>query len=489
MNKINTENTKLVFFSIFTILVCYGFALSNYSLSVDNEYPATPEFSLNMGRWGTNLIRYHIFNGQLPYFTLLISLIMFAVSAAQLSRIFRFTGVSSYIFCALMVTFPEIAYQFVFIMQSDGIALGFLLSTVAVQLFINSSVATFNKSSILKLSGAAFLIMFIIAIYQALILIPVIIYIVHIFQNTFQQDYTFKKELRKALYFVGLIVTAVILYFISVKIICPPVEDGYLSSYTSGATGNPFVNFGKIWYQNLIGGFYYGNKMFAIATIAGLIIALTVLIARKQIVVRLLLLLALFILPYTLSFFITNGYHPPRLYVTTGIVLAYVVTHLVATTKFEKQAVWVCSVICFANIYFVTQLYYSNYKITTHDTELAKKMDVLIQTKYPDFDPAIDYVYFYGGLPYAHHDYMRLTESEVFGGSLFSWDNGNNFRIIHFFRFQDIAHYRQVDNKEAYTKAIETAKLMPIWPNRQAIQKKDNVVVIKLGNEEGVKLY
>lgn len=36
---------------------------------VDSESPIYPNYSLEHGRLGTNLIRYHIFGGLLPYYT------------------------------------------------------------------------------------------------------------------------------------------------------------------------------------------------------------------------------------------------------------------------------------------------------------------------------------------------------------------------------------------------------------------------------------
>jgi len=491
MHYFNKENTKLVFFSIFTVLICYGFALTNYSLSVDNEFPVYPNSSLELGRWGTNFIRYHIFHGHYPYFTLLLSLLILALAATEIASIFKLNGIKAYLFCGLFLTFPQMAYQMVFIMQSDGIALGFLLSAVALKLFIQSSYNFLKLSSILNLLGAAFILMFVIAIYQGLVLIPVIIYLVYFLQKTFNEDFKFKTEFKNSLFFGGMMLAALVLYFISAKILCPPApEGGYLSSYLTGSdTSNRFSSFLSLWGKNLIGTRYYGDTTFIFGTVAALAVLVKFALSKKHFLLRSLILILLLLLPFAFSFFITNGYHPPRIYLTSGLVYAFFISFLIDSIKFEKQYLILCTLICVANIFFVTNLYYSNYQISNHDKELAKKMDAYIHEKYPEFNPATDYVFFYGGLPYEHHANFALKDSEVFGGSIFSWGGGGNFRIICLFSSYDIAYYRYLGERDKYFKAKEDAIKMPVWPDKESVQKFGDVIIVKLNNQEGQPLF
>src|SRR4051812_16354310 len=106
---IAAKNVKLLLFSIFACLLAYGFGLTNYSLSVDSELPVLPSFSMDLGRWGTNLVRYQIFEGHTPYFTLLLGLILLSFTAVELSKLFRLNTVQSYLFCALFLTFPQLS--------------------------------------------------------------------------------------------------------------------------------------------------------------------------------------------------------------------------------------------------------------------------------------------------------------------------------------------------------------------------------------------
>ena len=85
-------------------------------------------------------------------------------------------------------------------------------------------------------------------------------------------------------------------------------------------------------------------------------------------------------------------------------------------------------------------------------------------------------------MPYEHHQNFRIDKSEVFGGSLFNWDNGSNYRIINLFKYQDIANYKMIDNKEIYLRIKDSIGSMPIWPKKESVKMINNVVVVKLGN-------
>lgn len=488
-NKIiSTEPFKLLFFSIVTALITYGFGLTNYSLSIDSESPIYPDSSMSLGRWGTNLIRYHIFEGHTPYFTLLLGLILLSLTAFELSKIFKLDGIYSYVFCAIFLSFPQLSYQLIFTMQADVVPLGFLCSIIGVNLFFLARNDIFSIKSLSYFILSSLLLMFVIAIYQALIFIPIIIFLILLLQNFDEENFKLKSEIYKVIHFGVLLIFASGLYYISVKLLCPPVEGGYLSSYTSGDSSNRFSNFYHLWVDNLIGNAYYGEKLYIIATLLAFGLLIKFGIEKKLFIFRFITLFLILIIPFFISFFITNNTNPPRIYVTSGIVFAFIFVYFLKAFKIEMFTVISCLIIYLTHLYFITQLFYSNYKIYNHDKELAKKIDFTIQTKYPNFDPNVNYIYFFGGLPYEHHEKFRLPNSEVFGGSLFSWDNGNNYRIVNFFKFTDIAYYKFIDNKETYLNIKDSLDNMPIWPKLESVKMINNVMVVKLGSKKGAPL-
>lgn len=490
IKSISTEYCKLLFFTIVTCFIAYGFTLTNFTLTIDSEQPFYADASLVLGRWGTNLFRFHIFGGIIPYFTLLLGLIFYSLAAVEMSRLFKLNTVQSFIFCGLLVTFPQMAYQFVFTMQADAVGFGFFLSVLSVRYFLKSLKHSPYTSSLINFIFAALLYMFVIGIYQALALIPIVLYIITVFQATYDDDYLFKKELRKTLFFCAYVIASGILYVISVKILAPQAGGGgYLSSYTSGGFDNLFTNFLKLWGTHLGGNAYYGNKTFVVALLVSVLLLISFLINAKKLAVRVVLLLTILMVPFLIAFFITSGYTPPRLYVTSGIVLAFLVVHLLSLIPAERLVGIVAFFIIVVNIYFITMLFWSQNKVYNHDINIARDINTSIKAKYPDFNPKSDYVYFFGSLPWAEHDRYRLPDSEVFGGSFFLWDNGSNYRIIHFMEWADIAHYRVIDNKETYLAIKDSIATMPVWPEEGYIKRVNNVIVVKLGDTKGAPLW
>lgn len=483
---------KLLSFSILVSIVAYGFTLTNFSLSIDSEQVFYPDTSLSLGRWGTNLVRYHIFKGIIPYFTLLLSLILLSVTAVELTKLFRLKNALGYIFCGLFLTFPQMAYQLIFTMQADAVALGFLSSVLAVKFFLKSREIYFSIKAVAFFIIASLLFMFTIAIYQALCFLPITIYAIVLFQNTYRdKEYNLKKEFKNIAFFILLTIVSVILYFISVKIFCPNGNgSGFLASYNQGGYNNIFSDFFKLLFTNFKGNAYYGEKTFFIAGIASILIVISFLFKQKKLLaIRLLLLVCIIIIPFLISFFIASSYNPPRLYVASGIVFAFIIVHLISIIKLEKTHLILSSIIVLANIYFITMLFWSHSKVYNHDINIARNIDLGIRIKYPEFNPNEDYVYFFGSVPYSEHEKFRLPDSEIFGGSFFVWDEGSNDRIINFMKFSNVAHYRKIDNKETYLKIKDSIESMPTWPKKDYIKRVDNVIIVKLGDTKGARLW
>jgi len=483
------ESVNRFLFSLAIGLISYGFALSNYSLSVDSESIIYPDFSLDLGRWGNNLIRYHLFKGHLPYFTMLLGIILMSLSALELTRLFRFKSLSAYAFCALFMSFPQMAYNLIFTMQADTVPLGLLCGILSYSVFETSFGKFFSLKGFLKLLGAATLLMFSLSMYQALLFVPVVIYIIRALQHSYSDEFELKSEVISGIHFAAFVLLGGLLYWVSVKLICPPIEGGYLSSYTSGPSGNLLANFANYWATSVMGNQYYGAKIYLAVPIFGLFLLYRFVREKRFSFLRISIFLVLLVVPFLIGFFITNQYYPPRILVSTPILLAFVVVFAFEKIDFPKPALIIVALMCLINVYFITALFNSNYKIFNYDKDTARKIDMVLRTEYPDFDENVNYVYFQGCLPYERYDKIRLPKSEIFGGSLFNWDNGSNPRIINFFRFSDIGYYKMIDNKEVYLKIKDSIEPMPVWPKKGSVKMIQDVMVVKLGKEKGANLW
>jgi Glucosyl transferase GtrII len=482
---------KLFVFTFILSALTYGFALTNFTLSIDNETPIYDSHGMDLGRWGTNLLKYHLFNGHLVYFTQLIGLMVFSICSIRLVKLFKFEGVSAYFFCVLFVTFPQLSYQLVFYMMADLGAIGVLLSILTIELYMNIYDKPIYKKLLYYLI-IALILMFIIAIYQAFLIVPATVLLILLFQKSFENSFNLFSEIKKILTFGGITVVSIVFYYLSVKILCPPIENSsYISSFVSTGSQNTFISFILLVKNHLLGNAYYGEKFFLLVPILSFILCIKMFTEKKGFVLKLLFLLALIISPFVISFLNSAGYNPPRLYLTSNLIFAFIIVFTINIFKVSNHNIIKLSIafILIFNFYFITNLFFTVNKICKHDITIAENIDAKIQNKYPDFYTTEKYVYFYGGLPFDYHQKFRLENSEIFGGSIYSWDNGSNYRLLNFFSKSEVANYKMVETKEMYDSFKDSIAKMPVWPNHESVKKFNNVVVVKLGENKGAPLF
>lgn len=490
INNTDQNIYKLFLVTFIIALLTYGFSFTNYTLNIDNEMPILSDYGLDLGRWGHHLILYRLLGGHLTYFSLFFSLLLYSIAAVKISNLLKLNDYSAYIFCGLFVNFPQLSYQVIFGMMSVIAALSVLLSTYGIELFEKGfNTKPLWKKTVLYLT-VALLIMFTLAMYQAFILIPVTLFLILFFQSTFDNDFKIGIQLKKILVFGLVILISGLLYYLSVKIICPLPKGGYVESFISGGNSSFFDNFITIAKANLTGKFYYGETLYFLITVLIVIISIKLLLKKTYFIYRFLTLLLILLSPFTLSFFITSGYHPPRLYLTSNLVFAFVLVYSINLFKVNslKTTSTAILLILVLNTFFITKLFNSANRIYRHDKRIAEKIDNIIQSKYPEFNTSEKMVYFYGYFPYEYHQKFRLENSEIFGGSFYNWDNGNNYRLINFFKEAEVAEYNMI-SKEKFDSVKDSISKMPSWPNYESIKLINNTIVIKLGNEKGQPLY
>ena len=498
MNKMDKKYSDYVIFSITLVvaLITYGFSLINHSLTIDNEMQIFPDFAMELGRWGQNLVVYHILNGHTPFFTTILSLILYSVSALKIANLFEFENYSKIIFCLLFITFPQISYQIVFQIMAVIAGLGILLSVYFTEIFKNYTLKKDKKNKDhLQLAVAVLILVFTLAMYQAFIIVPVVLYTIIILLNTDKNDFVVKTTIKNGLFFVLILIISLGIYFISVKMFCENIQDnGYLLSFISSGSNsqeNMFSVFYTILKENLKGDMYFGEKTYLLCTVGLLLLMTMVIYERKNIAIKLLMLLGLLLFPFIISLFITNGYHPPRIYLASNIVFSFILIKIIEklNKKYLTATNIIVSCVVLYNVFLVTKLYQSSNKIFENDKKIAQKIDFLINSKFPEFYKSEKYVYFHGSLPFDFHQNLRVEKSEIFGGSFFNWDNGNNFRIINFINNVDYNNYKIIDQKIIYDKINqEELSKMPVWPNPESVKVFGDVTVVKFSDTKGVPL-
>ena len=115
----------------------------------------------------------------------------------KITKILKIKGIYSYIFILLFLSFPQHAYQLVFTMQADAIPLGYFLASLSVHFYIKNKVSNLEK--ILYTVLSILLLVCTIAIYQALIFIPFVLYLLYFFVQINNVESNLNAEFKKGL--------------------------------------------------------------------------------------------------------------------------------------------------------------------------------------------------------------------------------------------------------------------------------------------------
>ncbi len=101
--------------------------------------------------------------------------------AVIMANIFKFNFINSILFSVFFISLPQLAYQMIFLMQSDAIALGFLSSSLAISIFINYFLTNNHPIKWIWFLVSSLLIMFVIACYQGLFFVPIVTFLAYLY--------------------------------------------------------------------------------------------------------------------------------------------------------------------------------------------------------------------------------------------------------------------------------------------------------------------
>ena len=73
-------------------------------------------------------------------------------------------------------------------------------------------------------------------------------------------------------------------------------------------------------------------------------------------------------------------------------------------------------------------------------------------------------------------DPIPIEESGTIGGSLFEWDDGNNYRMRDF--IQTLGFELLAPNGAQMNEALALSEDMEVWPGTNGIKESENVIVV-----------
>ncbi|MFT8642246.1 MAG: glucosyltransferase domain-containing protein, partial [Acetobacter orientalis] len=126
--------------SVLSYFFVYGFEITHFTLSIDEEFLNNFTHTVSLGRWGHALLKKYLLpEPYIPFFSITFCLLTLSISATLSTYYLRLNRLLSYVFVIMMAALPQMAYQIEFENQVDTIAISFLLSTLSNIVFEHRS--------------------------------------------------------------------------------------------------------------------------------------------------------------------------------------------------------------------------------------------------------------------------------------------------------------------------------------------------------------
>lgn len=489
------KNVFLTVITIAVLLLSYGFELSNFVLSIDEEVWSVLSqkemvtAALEDGRWGMAILNVIFpFHKILPFwndFFSLTGLAFFSFLLCWIMHEFNVDKLSLIFFATIFISLPINAYVLMFSTVSTKISMGMIFTVLSIILGLNW-ILTRNNMYFL---GSCFLITFSIGIYQSLCILYItiisIIIIVNLIKESSADRTVFLKENCKfILSQICIIVPSTILYFLIMKFcslfvlsrgyIAEPITWGKIpvieSLYQIKQALIDFLIPGRLYYGSLILpiaiiGFIFfvvygfivfnqGRSIFFLSLLAfgGSCIAMIILWGRS-VPIRILQSLAIAI-PFMLicPFFCTKNKYVKIIPI---IILSVIVLW---------QSSW------------INDLYYSDYKRLKQDERIAQDIGMSINKMCIKNSNQIPVVYLG---KYQGTDMTMIIQDERWGESLLHYTGSKGRDRIQMF-MQINGFYHPIATEKDFETASEVSNTMPVYPAEGSIIYYNGIFIVKL---------
>jgi len=495
--KIWCQNKTLIVYSFFVALLTYGYEISNFTLSIDEEtFLSSPKDTvyewLTLGRWATYLLYTILFNGiLLPFLPTLIAILGIVISVILFLNTLDSKQSSKLIFSTIAISLPIHAYYLAFNMINAGIGVGLIVSALS---FICLTKALKSTNPVQYLAYATILFAISAGFYQSLISVFLFMICAWLF-NSFIRSKITLRFLVWRVFFFSLIVS--LLGFILNKIIGSLAIRLFLDQDANYMTDyfNYYFQWNKSDYFSIIidiirviVGTLIGLKFtggIAMWPVILFILLSSLLIwkkknTRKERFIGLIILFLLTLTPFVFIIF-AGGSLPDRTLIAVPYLAGYFWLIILEHSKyfFNRVLFFIGLLILVNNTATTTGLFFSCYNASEADRDMANRIVDEVYTLDLDNTKVLHPIAFIGqkDKPTKYFSYY----DDIFGTSFFLWDKGNPKRILDFMSIIGINEFVPANNIQ-YQNAIENSKSMPSWPYQGSIVISDSVVIVKLSD-------
>lgn len=497
MREFVQKNKRAIVLSLIFTFVCFGFMLTNFELSIDEETWILSQKQsllwLQQGRFGIWLFDLIFTTGgnYAPFLWDVLAIILWYVSGI----IFFYTLLSKkeikeWIFGLSMAMYTSLPFVV-------GESLGFSMYSVQVCLAMVAVAGGFyctEKYSIehskKNLVLAVIMLVWAFSVYQALVGVYITIVVAKYMLMTSDGEKFTKQSRKDLLLHVIMCCGSTVIYFLINKVVFLIVGDpGYLSNGYIGWK-NPgcmllFVkvvaNMGRILLAiPYKGNYIYGGVVIRVVVIIFAIYAIALFFRKKGWKNKLQVFVfsvALCIAPFMVYILLNTINVFGRMLLGLPITLAVAVYIVLSqVSKAKKMKVVVTIMVCyllFLNACNMNLIYFYDSIVYTRDCAIADQIMNRIEKETVDYSEKP--IAFIGMI---EQDDLPIQKSATLGGSFFEWDEGNETRIRDFLLTR--GYKIEIASGVALQKALQQADQMNTWPKEGSVCELDDVIVVYL---------
>lgn len=466
---LNSDKFKFAFFAAFASLIfMYGFELTHFTLSIDEDSFDNFNHTIELGRWGHAFLREYILPEPfVPFFTMAFSIIITSISAGLIATHLTSDKHRSLLFSILYVSVPALAYQFQFQNQADTFSISMLFATLMSM--------TFEAKRNVQLIVFIALGVFTMSIYQSVILFPVAIILSKDLVESFNGKLRFKKGVIRI---IKLCILLLVVYFIysSLTLLIQHCLNIAPSSYLNNTFSwgkSPFLDISKnvltnLWWR-LSNNTHFSLGIYAICIIPVIIISIISFINKRY--YSIFLTICVYLFPFALDV-LTGSWLPAR--TLTQLPICFAILISIAMGRLEIPVSMTLALILLTiGAASSNKMFYADYISNRQDDDLSNQMMSSLLNKYPDFSAKNDRIFFYGNTPIINK--WKPDNSENFGVSFFQYGDS---RIVNYINMRGYANLKTVDMVFINSKK-ETIERMPCWPKKDSIVNMDGNFIIR----------
>ncbi|MEK4286294.1 MULTISPECIES: glucosyltransferase domain-containing protein [Paenibacillus] len=491
----------------FVALFAYGFPLTHFTLSIDEENAlfrigdAITVWSMQ-GRFGISILKTLFFSGQ----TNSITSTFLSVSALSLTSLiwayalssldadknkmkFDFGGLTV---AVLFLSFPAHSENIGFSIMSFELGIGWVFISIATLLV--AKWAILRKDNCYIAVGILLLILA-ISIYQAYLPVficgVILLTLINLISlSKVNTNVIFKEYLIVILKYILVTVISLIVYKIIDTVISLYIpRSNYVEGFFVWGKENPSIiirglinNFKGL----IMGDVIYGSNIILPSMIVCFLLLFLFIykaLIRTE-VRRTAWLIVILFLSFVVSPFLMSVLLGSAMPIRANFVLALFISaswyllYKIIDIKKLKIVFIVCTIIAvFYQSQSMAQLFYSDYNRYEEDVKIANQISYRIMDL--DLGETPPYPVVYLG---KHEQKKRanVIKQEVLGFSFFEWDGGNNNRIGKF--MSSLGYEYKIPTEIEREKATKLAESMPVWPYKGSVALVDDLIIVNLSD-------